>query len=132
MAATDFWPLHDIVHSADLAMSKRIAVVISEDPCLTARPVEALRIALGLCAGDHETTVILLGRAPILLMNDTEDIVDVEILEKYLPSFKHLSVPFIVEPGTAMDTWSDDFSVASMPADGIRQFLRSVDRSLVF
>ena len=118
--------------SSQLAMSKRIAVVISEDPCETARPVEALRIALGLCAGDHSTTVILLGRAPILLMNDTEEIVDVDILEKYLPSFKHLSVPFIVEPGTAMDTWSDDFSVACLPADDIRQFVRSVERSLVF
>ena len=113
-------------------MSKRIAVVISEDPCVTARPVEALRIALGLCAGGHETTVILLGRAPILLMNDTEEIVDVDILEKYLPSFKHLSVPFIVEPGTVMDTWSDDFSVACMPVDDIRTLLRSVDSSLVF
>ena len=113
-------------------MSKRIALVISEDPCLTARPVEALRIALGLCAGDHDTTIILLGRAPILLMDDTEEIVDVDILEKYLPSFKHLSVPFIVEPGTAMDTWSDDFSVACLPADDIRKFIRSVDRSLVF
>ena len=113
-------------------MPKRIAVVISEDPCVTARPVEALRIALGLCAGDHETTVVLLGRAPILLMNDTEEIVDVDILEKYLPSFKHLSVAFIVEPGTAMDTWSDNFSVACMPADDIRTLLRSVDSSLVF
>ena len=65
-------------------MSKRIAVVISEDPCRTARPVEALRIALGLCAGDHETTVILLGPASRLLMEDTEDIVDVDILEKYI------------------------------------------------
>lgn len=113
-------------------MPKRIAVVISEDPCVTARPVEALRIALGLCAGNHVTTVVLLGRAPVLLMNDTEEIVDVDILEKYLPSFKHLSVPFIVEPGTAMDTWSDDFSVACLPADDIRKFIRSVDRSLVF
>jgi sulfur relay (sulfurtransferase) DsrF/TusC family protein len=113
-------------------MSKRIAVVISEDPCVTARPVEALRIALGLCAGNHKTTVILLGRAPVLLMDHTEEIVDVDILEKYLPSFKHLSVPFIVEPGTAMDTWSDDFSVACLPADDIRKFIRSVDRSLVF
>jgi sulfur relay (sulfurtransferase) DsrF/TusC family protein len=113
-------------------MSKRIAVVISEDPYVTARPVEALRIALGLCAGDHKTTVILLGRAPVLLMDHTEEIVDVDILEKYLPSFKHLSVPFIVEPGTAMDTWSDDFSVACLPADDIRKFIRSVDRSLVF
>ena len=113
-------------------MSKHIAVVISEDPCVTARPVEALRIALGLCAGDHETTVVLLGRAPILLMENTEEIIDIDILEKYLPSFKHLSVPFIVEPGTAMDAWSDNFSVTILPVDEIRQLVRSVDRSLVF
>lgn len=113
-------------------MSKRIAVVISEDPFVTARPVEALRIALGLCAGDHETTVVLLGLSSRLLMQDTEEIVDVDILEKYLPSFKHLSVPFIVEPGTVMDTWSDDFSVITRTADEIRQFVRTVDRSLVF
>lgn len=113
-------------------MSKRIAVVISEDPCVTARPVEALRIALGLCAGDHETTVVLLGRASRLLMTDTEEIMDVDILEKYLPSFKHLSVPFIVEPGTVMDDWSDSFSVTIRTADEIRQLIRTVDRSLVF
>ena len=113
-------------------MSKRVAVVISEDPSVTARPVEALRIALGLYAGDHETTVILLGRSPLLLMKDTEAIVDVDILEKYLPSFKHLSVPFIVEPGTAMDAWSDDFSVTTQTIDEIRQFIRTVDRSLIF
>lgn len=113
-------------------MSKRIAVVISEDPCVTARPVEALRIALGLCAGDHETTVVLLGRAPRLLMTDTEEIMDVDILEKYLPSFKHLSVPFIVEPGTVMDDWSDSFSVTIRTADEIRQLIRTVDKSLVF
>ena len=113
-------------------MSKRIAVVISEDPYVTARPVEALRIALGLCAGDHETTVVLLGRAPLLLMEDTEEIVDVDILEKYLPSFKHLSVPFIVEPGTVMDDLSENFSVTTRTTDEIRQLVRTVDRSLVF
>jgi len=113
-------------------MSKRIVVVISEDPFVTARPVEALRIALGLCAGDHETTVVLLGLSFRLLMQDTEEIVDVDILEKYLPSFKQLSVPFIVEPGTAMDVWSDDFSVTTRTADEIRQFIRSADRSLIF
>ena len=113
-------------------MLKRIAVVISENPCVTARPVEALRIALGLCAGDHETTVVLLGRASLLLMKDTEEIVDVDVLEKYLPSFKHLSVPFIVEPGTVMDAWSDEFSVTTQTADEIRRLVQTVDRSLVF
>lgn len=113
-------------------MSKRIAVVISEDPFVTARPVEALRIALGLCAGDHETTVVLLGRAPYLLMKDTEEIIDVDILEKYLPSFKHLSIPFIVEPGTVMDVWSDDFFVTTRTVDEIRHLVRSADRNLIF
>jgi hypothetical protein len=113
-------------------MSKRIAVVISEDPFVTARPVEALRIALGLSAGDHEMTVVLLGRAPLLLMQDTEKIFDVDILEKYLPSFKQLSIPFIVEPGTPMDVWSDNFSVTTRTADEIRQLVQSADRSLIF
>jgi len=113
-------------------MSKRIAVVISGDPFRTARPVEALRIALGLCAGDHETSVILLGRAPFLLMKDIEEIIDADILEKYLPSFKHLSVPFVVEPATVMDAWSDDFSVTPRTPDEIRQLIRSADRNLIF
>lgn len=113
-------------------MSKRIAVVISEDPSVTARPVEALRIALGLCAGDHETTVVLLGRASMLLMEDTEEIIDVDILEKYLPSFKQLSVPFVVEVGTPMNAWSDDYSVMTHTADEIRRLVQSADRSLIF
>jgi len=113
-------------------MSKRIAVVISEDPRATARPVEALRIALGLSAGDHEMTVVLLGQAPLLLKEDTEDIIDVDILEKYLPSFKHLSIPFVVETGTVVDSAADGFSVSTLPGDAIRKFVRSVDRSLIF
>ena len=113
-------------------MSKRIVVVISEDPCVTARPVEALPIALGLCAGDHETTVVLLGHASMLLTDDTEEIIDVDILEKYLPSFKYLSVPFVVEEGTPSDVWAHDLSVIPRTADEIRRLVQSADRSLIF
>lgn len=113
-------------------MSKQVAVVISADPCATARSVEALRIALGLCAGDHETTVILLGQATRLLQNDTDEIIDVDVLEKYLPSFKQLAVPFLVETGTEMDEWSDDFSITVRTPHEIRQVLQSADRTLVF
>jgi len=113
-------------------MPKRVVVVISEDPFVTARPVEALRIALGLCAGDHDTTVVLLGRAPFLLMENTEEIVDVDTLEKYLPSCKDLSIPFVVEPGTAMDAWSDDFFVTTHTPDEIRQLVQAADSSLIF
>ena len=113
-------------------MSKRVVVVISEDPLLTARPVEALRITLGLCAGDHDTTVVLLGQASRLLMEDRDEIIDVEILEKYLPSLKHLVIHFVVESQMATNLWSQDFSVTPRTTEEIRQLVRSADRTLIF
>ena len=113
-------------------MSKRVAVVIAEDPTKTHRPVEALRIALGLCAGNHETTIVLLGNAPLLLTDNTDDVVDVDILEKYRPSFKQLDVPFVVESGLRTDSFLDGFSVTSKPRDEIRTLVQSLDRTLVF
>jgi len=113
-------------------MSKRVAVVIAEDPTKTHRPVEALRIALGLCAGDHETTIILLGKASLLLTDDTDDVVDVDILEKYRPSFQQLHVPFVVTSGLPTQKFLDGFSVMSKPTDEIRTLVQSLDRTLVF
>ena len=113
-------------------MSKRVAVVIAEDPTTTHRPVEALRIALGLRAGDHETTIVLLGRAPLLLTDATDDVVDVDILEKYRPSLAQLGVPFIVETVTATDALLEGFSVTQKSSGEIRALLQSCDRTLVF
>lgn len=113
-------------------MSKRVAVVIAEDPTKTHRPVEALRIALGLCAGDHDTTVVLLGKAPLLLTDETDDVVDVDILEKYRPSFAQLTVPFIIESDSQVAVHRDEFSVARKAPREIRDLLQSADRTLVF
>lgn len=113
-------------------MSKSVAVVIAEDPIKTHRPVEALRIALGLCAGDHETTIVLLGRAPLLLTDEIEDVVDVDILEKYRPSLAQLGVPFIVEAGMVTAPILKEFSVTTKSALEIRHLLQSCDRTLVF
>lgn len=113
-------------------MSKTIALVIQEDPRTTHRPVEALRIALGLVAGSHQTTVVLLGEAGRLLFDDVDDIVDMEILEKYLPSVQHLQIPFIIQSQTDRSSISTDFSVTYETDAGIRRFIQSVDRTLVF
>ncbi|HKY70978.1 MAG TPA: hypothetical protein VJL88_03590 [Nitrospira sp.] len=113
-------------------MSKRVVVVIGEDPTTTHRPVEALRIALGLCAGDHETTVVLLGKAPLLLTDDTDDVVDVDILEKYRPSFVQLGVPFIIGSATAPNALLGEFSVTYKSPKEIRSLLQAADRTLVF
>ena len=115
-----------------IVMAKRIAVVITGDPRHTHRPVEALRIALGLCAGEHDTTIVLLGKAPLLLSDEIDDVVDVDILEKYRPSLQQLGVPFVLEPdGPPADTLPG-FSVARRSSQEIRSLLRSVDRALVF
>lgn len=113
-------------------MAKQVAVIIREDPRKTHRPVEALRIALGLVSGEHQTTVVLLGEAVRLISDDTDDVVDVEILEKYLPSIEQLAIPFVVEASTDRSLIRPEFKTLYESDDRIRNLIRSMDRTLVF
>ena len=113
-------------------MAKTVAVVIQEDPRKTHRPVEALRIALGLVSGSHITTVVLLHGATRLLSEETEDVIDVDILEKYLPSIEHLEIPFLLPTETDRSTIRPEFSAQYESPEKIRLFLQSVDHTLVF
>ena len=114
-------------------MPPSIVVVILEDPRKTHRAVEALRIALGLSTGDNPMTVVLLGQAPLLISKDPEDIVDGEILEKYLPSFKHLEIPFTVLSGTGSQFHLDPgFRVNELSQEAIQMLIAGSDRTLVF
>lgn len=115
-------------------MAKNVAVVIQEDPRKTHRPVEALRIALGLTAGAHTITVILLGEAVRLLTDDseTDDIIDLDILEKYLPSIEQLEVQFILPQGFNPSTLRGNFHIRCEPDHAIAEFIESTDCALVF
>lgn len=113
-------------------MAKTVAVIIQEDPRKTHRPVEALRIALGLVAGMHTTTVMLLGEAVRLLSEDTDDIVDVDILEKYLPSIEQLEVPFVLASSTDRSLVRPEFATRYETDEQIRSLIASMDRTLVF
>jgi len=114
-------------------MPPSIVVVIREDPRKTHRAVEALRIALGLSTGENPMTVVLLGQAPLLLSEDLESIKDVEILEKYLPSFKQLEIPFALLSGSRSDFDVDpEFKVSELSEEAIRSLVADADRVLVF
>lgn len=113
-------------------MAKTVVVVIREDPTKTHRPVEALRIALGLVAGSHSTTVILLGEAIRLLSDDTEDIVDADIFEKCLPSIHHLGIPFVLLRDTDRSAVDGKFHIRYESEDEIRSLIHSADRVLIF
>ena len=114
-------------------MSPRVVVVIHGDPLKTHRPVEALRIALGLSTGDNPLTVVLLGRAPLLLTDETGELMDAEILEKYLPSLKQLKVPFLVPLGAHGEfAFDSGFDVRAASAREIEALVSSADRVLAF
>jgi sulfur relay (sulfurtransferase) DsrF/TusC family protein len=116
-----------------VAATTSIVLIIREDPRTSARPVEALRIALGLAAGENPITVILMGQAVQLLAEETDDIVDIEILEKYLPSFEHLQIPFLlVFPSGPAPELQEGFAVTVGSSESARQAMAEADRVLVF
>ena len=114
-------------------MPPNIVVLIREDPHKTHRAVEALRIALGLAAGENPLTVVLLGEARALLTADPEDLVDGDILEKYLPSLKQLEIPFLVATGACRDIDCDPaFHVSESSPEEIRRVIATADRVVAF
>src|SRR5438067_12403403 len=76
----------------------KLLILIQEDPFVSHRAVEALRIALGLGSSNEgkDLTIVLTGRAPHLLADDITDIIDGEILEKHLPVFIEWETPFYI------------------------------------
>lgn len=114
-------------------MPLAIVVVIRDDPRKTHRPVEALRIALGLGSGENPLSVVLLNEAPFLLASQDEEIIDGEILEKYLPSLKEMGTLFFVEPSACSRfDLDDDFNVKELPLLEIERHISLTGRVLVF
>ena len=116
-----------------MGFPRSVLVVVQGDPLKSHRPVEALRIALGLASGDAAVRVMLLKGAVRLLSNDTDDVIDGDILEKYLPSIKEMSLPFLI-PASLSDEFSLDggFSVESASPERLEAALHAADRTLIF
>jgi len=116
-------------------LSVKVLVVIQADPLKSPRAVEALRIALGL--GSHnegnDLTIILGGRAPYLLANDTSNVVDSEILEKHLPVFIEWGTAFRIAPDAEVPPqWLPDCTIKTTTIQEIADAFHSADRVLVF
>jgi len=114
-------------------MSLSVTVVIRTDPRKSHRAAEALRIALGLGAGENPVTVVLLGKAPALLSEGEDDLVDSELLAKHLPVLKELKVPFVVPSGalTAFGP-APGFLTREASSVEIARLIKQSDRVLVF
>jgi predicted peroxiredoxin len=109
-------------------------VVISEDPRVSHRANEAIRIALGIVAGDNEVLVVLTGPAVHLLDEDTDDLVDGDDIAKFRAALKKLGVTFHVEGAlpTAPGWNADRHPVDTVSRAQIAALVPRATRYLVF
>jgi hypothetical protein len=80
-----------------VADNRPVVVVISEDPRISHRANEAMRIGLGIVAGENEVVLVLRGPAVELLAEDTDELVDGDDTARFRANLKSLGVPFHVE-----------------------------------
>jgi hypothetical protein len=115
--------------------ARRILVIVTGDPATSARPGEAIRIALGLGSGTHTVSVVLRGPAAGLLFPEAEESACADEIDKYLPSLGETLEPgFYVEQaaleGRALE--DSDYRIIPIDVPGIGKLLAQADRFLVF
>jgi predicted peroxiredoxin len=118
-----------------VARSEPVAVVIAEDPRVSHRANEALRIALGVVAGDAEVSIVLSGPAVHLLDEDTDDLVDGDDIAKFRASLKKLGIPFHVAADalpTAPDWNAEGHTIIPVTAGEVAGLVARATRYLIF
>jgi predicted peroxiredoxin len=88
-----------------------VVVLVAEDPRSSHRANEAVRIALGIAAGENDVRIILSGPAVHLLDADTDELVDGDEIAKYRDALKKMGVPFHIEASSipaAKGDWNEN------------------------
>jgi hypothetical protein len=111
-----------------------VVVLISADPRASHRAFEAMRIGVGIVAGENAVILVLTGPAVHLLDVDTDELVDGDDVAKFRASLRTLGVPFHVEASAIPDTdWNEEgHEVVPVTPDEIAALARGARRSLVF
>jgi hypothetical protein len=112
-----------------------VLVLISADPRESGRAFEAMRIGVGVVAGENTVTFVLTGPAVHLLDADTDDLVDGDDIAKFRENLKRLGVPFHVETASipADADWnSEGHPIVRVSRDEIATLARAARRALVF
>jgi sulfur relay (sulfurtransferase) DsrF/TusC family protein len=115
-------------------MEQNVVILVKSNPEESHRPVEAIRIGLGLLSGDHKVSVILLDKAPLLLGDKAEDLVDGEDLGKFLPPYRELEQTFYVEKEALnrANLTESDYSITPISMEEVSNMIAQADRHLIF
>ena len=112
-----------------------VLVVVSVDPETSHRANEAVRIALGILAGENTVTIALLGAGAKVLDAGVEDYADGEDLIRHLGTLKKLGQAFHVERSAIRpDRAWNPLGLELVPIDrmDLAGLLAGSRRSLVF
>ena len=115
--------------------AEHVLVLVSVDPEASHRTNEAIRIALGIIAGENDVTIVLLGAAAKALAAEVEDYVDGEDIRKHVATLKKLGQSFHVERQAipADPEWNADGpTVLPIERDDLSALITKSDRVLVF
>jgi hypothetical protein len=118
-----------------VADEQPVLVVIAADPRLSHRAFEAMRIGIGVVAGENDVTFVLCGPAVHLLDADTDDLVDGDDIAKFRESLRRLGVPFHVEDGAVPTDpdWNDaHHPIVRVSREQIAGLIRRGRRFIVF
>lgn len=116
-------------------MPSRVLVLISADPEESHKANEALRIALGIVAGENPVEIVLTGKGAKLLAPDAEEFVDGDDLVRHLATLKKLGQRFHVEREAipAGEEWNPDgHEVVPVSAAEVARLVTGSDRVLAF
>ena len=118
-----------------MTASPPVIVLISTDPRASHRANEAMRIGLGVVAGENDVVFVLLGAAVHLLDEDTDELVDGDDIARFRSNLKALGVPFHVERDAVPTdgSWNaEGHPVVAVTRDEIVGLVQRGRRFLVF
>ena len=112
-----------------------VVVLISADPRVSHRAFEAMRIGVGIVAGENAVRFVLAGPAAHLLDADTDDLVDGDDIAKFRANLRDLGIPFHVEESAvpAEPDWNaDGHPIVRVSRERIAELVTGARRVLVF
>jgi DsrE/DsrF-like family len=115
--------------------AEHVLVLISVDPETSHRANEAVRIALGIIAGENDVTIALLGPAAKILDAAVEDYIDGEDILRHVSTLRRLGQPFHVDRNVipADGGWNPEgAAIVPFSPDDLAGLIGKSDRVLVF
>jgi hypothetical protein len=112
-----------------------VLVLITADPRVSPRAFEAMRIGVGVVAGENEVTFVLADGATHLLDDDTDALVDGDDIAKFRASLKAMGVPFHVEASAVPEEpdWNAErHPIVSVSRERIADLVRQARRFIIF